>query len=347
MRVILAGATGAIGRPLTTALIRAGHDVIGITRNAAAAEQNNGLWSGAIVADVADADALCAAAGRIRCDAVINQVTAMSKPPVRYRDLEASDRIRIEGTRSLLSLARRTRATRFITQSFLGGYGYLDHRPMLRRRGLERIDERYPFDGPVGGPGLEATVGAVREAERLTLTQPGLEGITLRYGLFYGAGGPLEAMLARLRKRQLPLPRDGGGIHSYIWLPDAAAATVAALEQGVGGEAYNVCDDQPVRWNTFIDATAQMFTTPRPIRVPSWTFKATPYLRDLINSVIPMSNLKARRDLGWQPTAPTYLDGLARDAANPARHPLRYTRTGKASGGRTPPTVCDTGDNAG
>jgi hypothetical protein len=44
--------------------------------------------------------------------------------------------------------------------------------------------------------GLEATVAALREAERLTFETPGIDGIALRYGLFYGSEGPLESMVA-------------------------------------------------------------------------------------------------------------------------------------------------------
>lgn len=330
MRVIVAGATGAIGRPLTTALLRAGHEVIGITRHVEAAAQNRGRWTGAIVADALDADALRTAAGPLRADAVINQLTALDRPPVRYHDLAATDRIRTVGTRNLLDLAARTSATRFLTQSFLGGYGYVDHRARLRQRGTDRIDERYPFDGPAGNPRLAATVGAVREAERITFAARGIEPIALRYGMFYGAGGPLESTLARLRKRRLPLPRGGGGIHSYVWLPDAAAATVAALERGVAGEAYNICDDRPVRWNDFVDAMASVFGAPRPPRLPDWIFRrVTPYVYDLMTSVVPMSNQKARRELGWTPAAPTFVDGFAQDLASiraeesvsGARHP--------------------------
>lgn len=314
MRVILAGATGVIGRPLTTALLEAGHQVIGITRSAAAAEQND-RWIDAVVADVGDLDALLAAAAHIRADAVVNQVTALTRPPTRYRDLQPTDRIRVLGTRHLLALARQTGASRLLTQSFLGGYGFRDHRPVLRQRGSDRIDEHYPFDGPAGSPKLEATVGAIREAERLTTSATDIDGIALRYGIFYGAGGPLESTLARLRKRQLPLPTNGGGIHSYIWLPDAASATVAALEHGIAGQAYNICDDQPVPWNTFVETTAATFDAPRPLHIPGRIFRAAPYLYDFMTSVIPMSNQKARRELDWRPTAPTVVDGLTFDRA--------------------------------
>lgn len=318
MRVILAGATGAIGHKLGPALTAAGHQVVGITRNSTAAPARAG-WDDAIIADVLNLPALLSAAASQRADAVIHQLTAISGVPYRYRELNATNELRTLGTPHLLELARAVGATRMITQSFLGGYGYLDHRPSLRQHGHDLIDEQVPFGQPSHSQGLNHIIGALRDAEQLTCSTDGIEGVALRYGLFYGAGGPLEAMVPMLRKRQLPLPSDGGGTHSYIWLPDAAAATVAALEHGVPGQAYNICDDQPVQWNTFVDAVAHAAGAPRPWRVPGWLFRAAPYASAVMTSSIPMSNHKAKRDLHWQPTAPTYRDGLATDLRSPPR----------------------------
>jgi nucleoside-diphosphate-sugar epimerase len=53
-------------------------------------------------------------------------------------------------------------------------------------------------------------------------------------------------MMEMLRKRQFPVPSGGGGLASFIHLYDAAAATVAALEKGRAGEAYNIVEIEPV-----------------------------------------------------------------------------------------------------
>jgi nucleoside-diphosphate-sugar epimerase len=305
VKVVVAGATGVIGRPLVAALLDAGHEVIGVTRRPDGAGER---WSGAIVADVLDRDALLAAATGVRADAVIHELTAIRGLPLRHRDLDATNRLRIEGTSNLLGLAAAVGATRMVTQSFLGGYG-------LVPRGPEPIVEGAPFGVPGRAtPALRPITEALKAAERLTRAMPGVEGVNLRYGLFYGPEW-LGAMAAMLRRRSLPVPRSGGGLHSYVHVPDAAAATVAALERGRPDQAYNVCDDRPVAWNDFFDAAARALGAPRPLRVPTWVFRATPYARDLLRSSIPMSNAKARRELGWAPAAPTIEEGLARSAA--------------------------------
>lgn len=255
------------------------------------------------MADVLDAAALELASRDKQADAVIHEMTAIDGAPTRYRHLDATNRLRTEGTRNLLRLARAAGATRMITQSFFGGYGYGDHltdtSPSPRL-----LTEADPFGPPGRNPSLEQIIGAMRTTEQLTHSDPGIEGVALRYGVFYGHGDSMAAFLAQLRKRQLPVPRDGGGTLSFTYLPDAAAATVATLEHGRPGEAYNICDDTPVQWSTFVDAATQAFELPRARRVPGWVLRAAPYAHAFINSNIPMSNAKAKQQLDWKPVAP-------------------------------------------
>lgn len=58
MRVFLAGASGAIGRRLVPKLIAAGHELTGMTRSEARAEEVRAAGADAAVVDVFDADAL-------------------------------------------------------------------------------------------------------------------------------------------------------------------------------------------------------------------------------------------------------------------------------------------------
>ena len=303
MRVVLAGATGALGNHLVPALVAAGHEVIAIVRDPSAPNRHRRRWAGTIAADVLDRSALLGAAAGIRADAVVHELTALKRLPLRYGDLDATNVLRTTGTRNLVALAEQVGATRMVTQSFLGGYGYGDHGPDL-------LTEAAPFAPHGRTAGLERVLAALREAERLTRTTAGLDGIVLRYGLFYGPE-PLATMLPLLAKRRLPVPSGGGGTHSYIHLPDAATATVAALERGRPGEAYNVCDAEPVRWADFVDAAAGAFGLPRPMRVPERVLRVAPYGHAVMMSRIPLSGAKAGRELGFRPSAPTYRDGLA------------------------------------
>jgi nucleoside-diphosphate-sugar epimerase len=69
--------------------------------------------------------------------------------------------------------------------------------------------------------------------------------------------------------RRLPVSTSGGAFANFIYLEDAAAATVAALEKGRAGQAYNIVDDGPVRWADYLDALAAELGARRPWRLPS------------------------------------------------------------------------------
>jgi hypothetical protein len=79
----------------------------------------------------------------------------------------------------------------------------------------------------------------MRSTEQQAFTAP--EGIALRYGLLYG--GDAEQMRNQLASRKVPVA--SGGLLGWIHHEDAVAATVAALEHGRGGQAYNLVDDRP------------------------------------------------------------------------------------------------------
>jgi nucleoside-diphosphate-sugar epimerase len=307
MKVLVAGSTGTIGVPLVRALVAGGHRVDGLTRRPANGPLLTGLGASPVVADAMDRDTLLAAVDGITADAVIHQLTALKRPPARHRDMTRTNALRTRGTAHLLEVARTIGARRFVTQSMVFGYGYGDW-------GDRPLTEADPF-GPAGRGRFERHLAAMRSAEHQTFTTDGIEGVALRYGLFYGPGGAIEGMIEPLRRRRLPVPRDGGGTMSWIYVDDAAAATVAALERGRAGQAYNVVDDEPVRWGAFVDTLAHAIGAPDPRTMPGWLLGLIPYAAAIMASTLRVSNAKARADLDWEPSVPTYREGIARIAS--------------------------------
>ena len=104
----------------------------------------------------------------------------------------------------------------------------------------------------------DEAVAAIRAAEAQTFTAR--QGIALRYGLFYGGDG------ARMRATLAKRARTGraGGLLGWVHHLDAAAATVAALELGRPGQAYNIVDDRPASWQEVFSAMARASTCRRP-----------------------------------------------------------------------------------
>ena len=302
MRVIVAGATGAVGRPLVRLLLESGHEIVGITRSPSGAAALQALGASAVMADALDREALLAAIGDQEADAVINELTDLRKAPARYADMEGTNRLRVDGSANLVEVARRVGARRFLTQSIFFGYGFAD-------LGDAEITEDSPFgvaQGTRTDPALAALVSAETQAQSL----PGVSGIALRYGLFYG--GDVENYVGMLRKRALPVPTGKRGTLALIHHHDAASATVAALERGTAG-AYNIVDDRPTTWRELVEEMARVHHAPRPLAVPRWVLRAAaPYAAVMMTGVNQrVSNAKAKRELGWAPRYPTMREGLA------------------------------------
>lgn len=308
MRVLIAGATGAIGSRLSTQLLSAGHDVIGLTRT------NRGAFALAragvkpIIVDALHRPSLLRALEPVSADVVVHQMTSLTKAPARHSDMEQTNRLRTCGTANLLAAARLIGAGRFVTQSIVMGYGYTDH-------GGTELTEADPYGAePHGRCGPH--VAAMLTNERLVRSATGMDGIALRYGMFYGADMP--KIIDLLKKRRLPIPaQERGNLLPWIHIDDAAAATVLAISRGRAGEAYNITDELPCSWGQFFSEMAEKFGTPAPRTLPAWVIRmAAPYIGALVlDTSMRVSTAKARHDLGWRPVYPEYRDGFAAYAA--------------------------------
>lgn len=312
MRVLLAGATGAIGQPLIAALRQADHQVVAVTRRAGAIVPGADV----VVADVLRRDELLRAVDGLAVDVVIHELTALSKPPAKYADMELTNKLRTTGTAHLLEAARTTGAHRFLTQSMVPGYGYTE-------KGPRPLTESDAFGRPRGDR-TDPAVAALHATEQQVFGAAGIEGIALRYGAFYGLDAS-QGFVTALRAGKLPVPRGGGGTMAWIHLADAAAATVAAIGKATAGQAYNVVDDFPATWGEMFHAHARAAGTRPPRALPGWMIRLTaPYFASLmIDTSLRVSNAKAKAELGWSPALPSYREGLAHDFPTAAPGKLR------------------------
>lgn len=305
MKILLAGASGAIGLPLLRELHAAGHEVGAIHRSSHHRAELTDAGAVPIQVDVLDRSALLAAIEGHRYDAVISQLSALKKTPLTHKDMATTNVLRIEGTRNLLEAAEQVGAGKFVTQSMVFGYGYGDF-------GGRVLTEADRF-GPPGHGRFEDHLAAMRSNEDQVLKSPQVEGIALRYGFFYGPGPAGETLVDGLRRRRLPVITRAG-VQPWVYIDDAVAATVAALEKGTAGEAYNIADDEPVSFSRLLTTLATAIGAPTPLVLPSWLLAATPYAKTIMTGGLAVSNDRAKQELGWQLQVPTYRDGVARIA---------------------------------
>jgi nucleoside-diphosphate-sugar epimerase len=305
-RVFVAGASGAIGRPLVGQLLAAGHRVTGMTRREEAAAALRAQGAEAVVCDVYDAEALREAVSGARPDMVVHALTALPQrfnPRADY--LEATNRIRTEGTRNLIAAARAAGARRIVAESVAFFY---------EPTGGWVKDESAPLmSDPPGRFG--AGVAALEELEGQVLGAEGIEGLVLRFGWLYGAGTYYErggSVGEETARRRYPVIGAGTGTFSFVHVEDAAAAVVAALRRGEP-DVYNVVDDEPARLSEWLPVYARALGAKPPRRVPAWLARLA-VGRDLASSAQTMrgaANAKAKRELEWAPAHPTWRRGFA------------------------------------
>ena len=116
------------------------------------------------------------------------------------------------------------------------------------------------------------------------------------------------------------VPVTSGGFLGWIHHLDAVTATIAALEVGRPGQAYNIVDDRPATWQEVITTMAEGFGAPPPRRLPRWLMRLiAPYVTAVAGDTsMHVSNEKAKIELAWQPRFPTYRDGIAAMASGTA-----------------------------
>ena len=331
MKVLVAGASGALGTQLVPRLVASGHEVTGMTRTESKREAVRSLGATPVVADALEPEEVARAVAEAEPEAIVHQLTALagSLGGMRRPDraFELTNRLRTEGTDHLLTAARAHGVRRFVAQSF-GGW------PFARRGGPVKSEED-PLD-PTPAKWMRGTLHGIRYLEDAVAGAEWIEGIALRYGAFYGRGTGLHAdgeLFEAIRKRKFPVVGDGAGVWSFIHIQDAADATVAALERGRSG-VYNIVDDEPAPVAEWLPAIATALGAKSPRRVPSWLGRllAGEAMTIMMTEVRGASNAKAKRELGWRPNHSSWRQGFA-EAAEVAR-PAGFEPAASASGGR-------------
>jgi nucleoside-diphosphate-sugar epimerase len=308
MRVFVAGATGAIGRPLISALTSAGHDVVGMTSSQSGLNTLHEIGADGIVADAFDANAVDRALIKVRPVAVIDELTSLPKHGrIGWRSVgtdtpekeemraaaERDRRVRIEGGRNVYNAATSAGVKRYLVQST--GFFYAPG------QGLAIETDPLALGAT---PGIAAGAETYMQIEQRVLGLDGPDGVALRYGFFYGPGTwftPNGDAGNELRQGQCPLVGSGRGVWSWVHVEDAAAATVAALESAPG--IYNIVDSDPLEISIWLPAFAKAIGAPEPPRVteaealrrfgPDFVYYET-QLRGA-------SNAKAKQELGFAP----------------------------------------------
>jgi nucleoside-diphosphate-sugar epimerase len=204
MKVFVAGASGAIGRPLIAELLSHGHTVTGMTQSEAGAKRLIEQGATAEVANALDVSSVESALRRSQAEVVIDELTALPKNPADLpAALPGDRRLRLEGGGNLHRAALKIGIRRYIQQSsgfFLkAGSGLADESVGLA------VD---------ASPGVASSAQTYTELEGRVLNSSPMEGVSLRYGFFMGRiRGTTQTAARQIRfgsSRSLLLVKDRG-----------------------------------------------------------------------------------------------------------------------------------------
>jgi 2-alkyl-3-oxoalkanoate reductase len=307
MRILLAGASGVVGRLLTPRLVRDGHEVVGMTRTPAKAEAIREWGAEPAVCDVLDRERTHEVVTKARPEVVIQHLTDLPldlNPRNLKKAYEANDRLRLDGVPNLVAAAEATGARRYIAQNVCFTYAPVGDR-------IKDEDAPLMTNAP---PPFDRSARAYVSMEERILGAKGMDGLVLRFGFWYGPGTTYAHdgyTAGEVRKRRFPIVGKGTGVFPFIHIDDVVEATILAMERGAPG-AYNVTDDDPAEMREWLPAYAEALGAKPPRRVPKWLARlaAGRFTTLMATELRGASNAKAKRELGFEPRWPSWRQGF-------------------------------------
>lgn len=254
MNIVVAGASGWIGRTLVPSLRAQGHQVSALVRREVRAPDEifwdparRAIQSGAL----AEADAVINLAGASVADERWTEA--------RKRELQSS---RFESTRTLVdalsSAPRRLRV--LVNISAVGFYG---------DRGDEVLSET-----AARGSGFLAELCEEWERAAFAAESPRTRVVCPRLGMVLGRdGGALARMVPIFRKGLGGRLGSGRAWMSWISLQDAVAALGALATDARWSGPVNLVSPQSLTHGDFVKALARALRRPAPLPAPAWFLK--------------------------------------------------------------------------
>lgn len=146
--------------------------------------------------------------------------------------------------------------------------------------------------------------------------QNGGELVVLRVAGIYGPG---KLPIARLQSGSPMVAEADAPITNHIHTLDLVSICQAAMERGVSGEVYNVCDGQPDNMTGYFNAVADFLGLPRPpvISLGEAKQQLTPGMLSYLGESRRLSNRKLIEELGVTLRYPTLDEGLPACIAEP------------------------------
>ncbi|SDG63038.1 NAD-dependent epimerase/dehydratase family protein [Microbacterium pygmaeum] len=228
MIVLATGASGYLGRAVAAELAAAGHDVRTLQRRPSGVEGVQDIL-GSVTDPATVARAVDGAEGIVHLAAKVS----LAGDPAQFRA------VNVEGTRALLTQARRAGASRFVQVSS----------PSVAHAGSALAGVAAEPASPANARGEYARTKA--EAEQLALAEDSmrLRVVAVRPHLVWGPGDTqlVGRIVERARRGRLPLLDGGRALIDSTYIDNAATGIVAALHRTdeAHGRAFVITNGEP------------------------------------------------------------------------------------------------------
>ncbi|MGA2280576.1 MAG: SDR family oxidoreductase [Verrucomicrobiota bacterium] len=245
MRVLIVGC-GYVGLPLGVELIRLGHEVSGLRRNASAEGELKAAGIQPLFGDVTKPETLAALPQNF--DWVVNCVAAGGGAD-EYRQ------VYLQGTRNLIEWLTPNPPKKFVYTSSTSVYGQTDG---------SQVKESSPTE-----PFVE-TAKVLLETEKALLAavvERKFPAVILRVAGIYGPDR--GHWFKQFLRNEARMEGDGSRFLNMIHRDDLIGCIIAALKNGRPGEIYNAADDEPVSQLHFFQWLAQALDRSLPPSEPA------------------------------------------------------------------------------
>ncbi len=288
MRIFVTGATGFIGSVLIPDLIKAGHQVLGLTRSEAGAEKLRAAGAEVLHGNIEDLDSL--RKGAADSDGVIH--LAFNHDFSQFEKNAADERKAIAALGEVLLGSNRP----FVVTSGTAMAANVDGKPSTEDGATASWNPR---------ASLETTVKDFTErGVKTSIVRLAQIHDTHKQGLV-----PYITAVAR-EKRVSAYIGEGGNSWPAAHVSDTARLYRLAFEKAEPGAIYHAVDEEGVSMKAIAEALGRGLKVPVVTIKPEQTEAHFGWLAPLVGQDMPSSSAITQQKLNWKPTGPGLIDDL-------------------------------------
>ena len=297
MKVLVTGASGFIGFALVSTLAKKGNEVKCLIRKEESKQKFRGMKVEFAVADITDEDALSEAMYGLDVDAFFH--LAAINPLEKNKKIQ--QRVNVDGMKNVIDACLKGKVGLFVYAQGTGVFGD------VKGKWIDESTARNPDTD------FAKTRSKAEEILWQANKENGLPATVAILGDVYGPGGWFaDLIVKKLRDGSFKIPGSGDYYRSFVHVDDAANALALIAEKNAKNNTYIVCDNEPAKFEEFVNYVADKLGMKRPGKAPSFLAKmavGSDMIKLLTYSTRARNN-KIKNELGFALQYPTYREGV-------------------------------------